>query len=157
MHSNNTSANQLRSEHSIVKTHSLKESIMSFTKAAGNNVTRAAWMMLAVASITMVASTTQAAESGDSAPQKVVSYRDLNLTNSDGVAVLYRRIKGAANEVCGNAEQIRELARVAAANACVDKATSQAIAAVNSPMLTSLFLSKTGKTEKQLMTIAQLH
>jgi len=43
---------------------------------------------------------------------------------------------------------------VAAAKACIDQATSRAIFAVNRPLLTSLYLAKSGKTEKQL--IAQL-
>lgn len=118
-----------------------------------NNTKTGLWAMLAVASLTMLSSATQAAESADSLPQKVVSFKDLNLSSTEGVSVLFGRIKSAARDVCGHVDQ-RELASVAAAKACIDQATSRAISAVNRPLLTSLYLVKSGKTVKQL--IAQL-
>jgi len=78
--------------------------------------------MLAVASLTMLSSATQAAESADSLPQKVVSFKDLNLSSTEGVSVLFGRIKSAARDVCGHVDQ-RELASVAATKACIDQAT----------------------------------
>jgi UrcA family protein len=151
MRSNNTAG---RRENSIFNTQSLKESVMIITKAGGKNALRMTWAMLAAVSITMLADATQAAESGDTPPQQVVSFKDLKLTSSEGIAVLYRRIQSAANNVCGKADT-RDLARMAATKACVDRAISQGVAAVNNPMLTSLYLAKTGRTEKQLVAIAQ--
>ena len=46
-------------------------------------------------------------------------------------------------EVCG-ADGERELARQVRANACVDRAIAQAVAAVNAPALTGLYQNKIG-------------
>jgi UrcA family protein len=118
----------------------------------GNNTTARLWALLALVSLTTLANATQAAEAADSLspPHKVVSFKDLNLTSAEGVALLYGRIRSAAVEVCGVGDQ-RELARVVAATDCIDKAVSRAIVAVNSPSLTNLYLAKTWKTEKQLI------
>jgi UrcA family protein len=102
----------------------------------------------------MLSSATQAAEPSDSLPHEVVSFKDLNLKSTEGVTVLYQRIRSAAKEVCGNVD-LRDLAAVRAAKDCVDKAESRAILAVDSPMLTNLSLAKTGKTEKQLIAQAR--
>ena len=150
MRSNDTAGGQLRTENSIFNTQSLKQSVMD----GGKDALRMTWAMLAVSTI-MLADATQAAEAGNGPPQQVVSFGDLNLTSSEGVAVLYRRIHSAANEVCAGADT-RELVRIAATKACVDSAISQAVAAVNNPMLTSLYLAKTGRTEQQITASAQL-
>jgi UrcA family protein len=68
-------------------------------------------------------------------PARAVTYRDLNLNTEAGAKVLYQRIHGAANEVCGNVE-VRDLPGVRAHEACVEKAVSDAVAAVNSQRLT---------------------
>ena len=68
-------------------------------------------------------------------PAQAVSYQDLNLSTEAGAKVLYQRIHGAANEVCGNLE-VRDLPGVRAHQACVEKAVSDAIAAVNNQRLT---------------------
>jgi len=152
MRSDNTAGGQLRTENSIFTTQSLKQSVMD----GGKDALRMTWAMLAVSTIMLADDATQAAEGGDSPPQQVVRFGDLNLTSSEGVSVLYRRIHSAANEVCGGADT-RELARVAATKACVDSAISQAVAAVNNPLLTSLYLAKTGRSEQQITASAQLH
>lgn len=69
------------------------------------------------------------------APARAVTYQDLNLNTEAGAKVLYERIHGAANEVCGSVE-VRDLPGVRAHEACVAKAVSDAIAAVNNQRLT---------------------
>jgi UrcA family protein len=66
---------------------------------------------------------------------KTVRYQDLNLNTEAGVQVLYRRIHGAANQVCGNFD-VRDLRIGRAHKACVDRAVTDAVATVNNQMLT---------------------
>ena len=64
-----------------------------------------------------------------------VRYQDLNLNADAGVKVLYHRIKGAANQVCGYVD-VRDLAAARAHAACVNRAVADAVAAVNNQGLT---------------------
>ena len=73
----------------------------------------------------------QAAE----APAQVVGFKDLNLNTEAGVQALYKRIHGAADQVCGNVDG-RDLQIARAHKACVERAMADAVAAVNNQMLT---------------------
>jgi len=68
-------------------------------------------------------------------PARVVTYKDLNLSSEAGAKALYERIHGAANQVCGSSE-VRDLPGIRAHEACVEKAVSDAVAAVNNQRLT---------------------
>lgn len=72
---------------------------------------------------------------GAEVPTKTVRFQDLNLNTDAGVQVLYKRIHGAANLVCGNYE-VHDLVGARAHKACVDRAVAEAVAAVNNQMLT---------------------
>ncbi len=72
---------------------------------------------------------------GAEVPVKTVRYQDLNLSTNAGVQVLYERIHGAANQVCGYYD-VRDLVAGRAHKACVDRAMADAVAAVNNQMLT---------------------
>jgi len=91
-------------------------------------------------------------ESADSLPQKVVSFKDLNLSSTEGVRVVW------ADQECSRASVDTLISAswqaVPAAKACIDQATSRGDLRGQSSVLTSLYLAKSGKTEKQL--IAQL-
>jgi UrcA family protein len=78
-------------------------------------------------------------------PQVHVKYADLNLNTAAGATVLYRRIRGAADQVCGVSSD-RDLARVTQAKACAAHAVADAVAAVNAPILTSIYQVKIGGT-----------
>lgn len=121
---------------------------MNTKNTGGKNTMRVTWAVLAAVSTTMLAGVTQAAGSGDNLPKQVVTYRDLNLNSKEGTQVLYKRIKSAANEVCGEAD-VRDLQGTSVRNACLDRAISQAVAAVNSPMLTRVYLAKAGNLGQQ--------
>jgi UrcA family protein len=110
------------------------------------------WVMLAAAPLAMVANGAQAGESAGTVRQKTVSFRDLNVSNPEGAAVLYKRIKSAASEVCGTWDSFSQRPAVMA---CIDEAVSRAVAQVNRPMLTSLHQAKTGKADKPVTTLAQ--
>ena len=110
------------------------------------------WVMLAAAPLAMVANGAQAGESAGTVRQKTVSFRDLNVSNPEGAAVLYKRIKSAASEVCGTWDSLSQRPAVMT---CIDEAVSRAVAQVNRPMLTSLHQAKTGKADKPVTTLAQ--
>jgi UrcA family protein len=102
----------------------------------------------------MVANAAQAGEPADARPHKVVSFKDLNLSTEEGAAVLCKRIKSAAIEVCGHSDSF-DLARAYYPQICINEAVSRAVAEVNRPMLTSLYQAKTGKANRQVTTLAQ--
>lgn len=72
---------------------------------------------------------------GAEAPTKTVRFQDLNLNTDAGAQVLYKRIHGAATLVCGNYD-VHDLVVARAHKACVDRAVTDAVAAVNNQMLT---------------------
>jgi UrcA family protein len=155
MYSNKLSAVQSGKNHSIFNAQFLKESVMKLTNVFRTNAIRVACVILSSAPITMVAVAAQAGESADAPRHMVVSFRDLNLSSTEGIAVLYKRIKRAAQEVCGDWDSTR-LSQIQS-QSCVNDAVSRAIAQVNNPMLTSLYRTKTGKTGKQEPKLAQAH
>ena len=72
-----------------------------------------------------------------------VKYADLNVDKPAGAAVLYQRIRAAAEKVCAMPGS-RELDRAVKAKACITNATANAVAAVNVPALTGLYETKVG-------------
>ena len=74
-------------------------------------------------------------------PSVQVSYHDLNLATDEGTVALYQRIVSATYKVC-QVEDIRNLAAVAAANACRDEAIARAVRDVNSPRLAAIYTAR---------------
>jgi UrcA family protein len=74
-----------------------------------------------------------------------VSYADLNLSTTEGAAVLYGRLRAAAENVCSehNMEDLRNVFRV---KVCVSTAISDAVAQIDQPALTSYYRAKVGHT-----------
>jgi len=68
---------------------------------------------------------------------KKVTYGDLNLDTDAGARVLYRRLRGAAGEVCTPLESIDTVLK-AGWRACIDQAMNSAIGSVNKPTVTAL-------------------
>jgi len=66
-----------------------------------------------------------------------VNYGDLNLDTVAGATTLYTRIRGAARFACG--EQGRRWEEIRQWNDCYREAIADAVAAVNSPLLTSVY------------------
>ena len=126
---------------------------MNIQNTSGKNGMRQALVVLAVLSATMLAGVTQAA--APDFPKQAVSYKDLNLDSNAGIQVLYKRIQGAANQVCGKAD-IRDLQGMSVQKACVARAISGAVAAVNSPTLTRVYLTKSGAPMPQSLPLAQV-
>ena len=96
---------------------------------------------LAVASTAVRAADTS---SDSEAAKKTVTYGDLNLADSQGIGHLYRRIVGAAQQVCGplNGRSLEEKQQF---SFCTTQSIARAVAAVDQPALTALQASKTGQ------------
>jgi UrcA family protein len=74
---------------------------------------------------------------------EVVRYDDLRLISAVGAAVLYGRLRGAAERACGPLDG-RSAAPAARYRACVDEAIAKAVAEVNEPVLSRYVESKRG-------------
>jgi len=74
---------------------------------------------------------------GTEAPAQTVRFQDLNLNTDAGVQVFYKRIQGAANQVCGDVDG-RDLVVARAHKACVDRAVADAVAAVNNQKMVAV-------------------
>jgi UrcA family protein len=81
-----------------------------------------------------------AADSTD-APRIVVKYGDLDVSNPQGAAVLYHRIRSAAESVCPDFER-SDLGSKARTDACVHKAIADAVITVNQPALFAQYNAK---------------
>jgi len=148
MHSNQLSAVQWRGNHSIFNAHSVKESVMGIRKVVRTNALRMAWILFTFTPLVMLYN---AAQADETVVTQRVSFKDLNLDNPEGAAVLYERIRKAAYEVCGHSS---DLSQWHAEKLCFSGAVSRAVAQVNRPMLTSLYNEKAGTADKKI-TLAQ--
>ena len=98
---------------------------------------------LAAASTTVRAADMSA---GFEPAKKSVAYGDLNLANRQGVEQLYRRIVGAAQQVCRTLNG-RSLQEKQEFSICTKQSIARAVAVVDLPALTALQAIKTGRFE----------
>ena len=70
-----------------------------------------------------------------------VHYADLNLSTTEGAAVLYRRLQSAAESVCseGGTRDLQSTFRV---KTCVSTAISAAVTKIDRPVLTAYYRAK---------------
>jgi UrcA family protein len=68
---------------------------------------------------------------------ETVQFADIDTTNVHGAAVLYQRIKNAAESVCRDLEPGRSLALMRPYANCVHVALSNAVADINRPAVTA--------------------
>jgi len=88
-----------------------------------------------------------------SAPSLVVHYADLDLSRNEGAAVLYQRLRVAAETVCLPLDDLA-LPRHAMFRACVANAISAAVAKVDRPSLTTYYRARQGE-RNAVATIAK--
>jgi UrcA family protein len=92
---------------------------------------------VALASLACLLGSTQLLASAPVETRSVaIRYADLDLDSSQGAAELYHRIVGAARVVCGYAEHAP--ARLSQVRSCNSRAVSDAVAAVNAPLLSQI-------------------
>ena len=77
---------------------------------------------------------------------ETVKFQDLNVGTMSGAEALYGRIHLAANRVCSQAGRMQQ----ARASACAEKAEGQAVGALNLPLLTMYYRTKTGDRARVL-------
>jgi UrcA family protein len=75
------------------------------------------------------------------APQAIVKYADLDLSTSQGAAVLYNRIRVASEGVCAPFDG-GDLNSKSHAKACVQRAIEGAVAKVDRPALFAVYTAK---------------
>lgn len=78
-----------------------------------------------------------------------VKYGDLNLSTETGARTLYRRIRGAARSVCG--EEGRAIYEQRIWEGCFRGAMDEAVAAVHSPLLTSIYKNENPRPQVTAM------
>jgi UrcA family protein len=76
------------------------------------------------------------------APQVIVKFGDLNLSNPQGAAKLYSRITTAAYEVCKSFDVNRDLGSRARLTDCLHKAIADAVTKVGQPELIAIYNAK---------------
>lgn len=82
-------------------------------------------------------------------PARTVHYSDLDLNTQAGAEVLYKRIRNAAEQVCGDVHS-RRMGEATAARACVDQAVVASIRAVNNLRLTNTYNAHFGVAQTTL-------
>ena len=87
------------------------------------------------------------------APAVIVHFADLDLTHGDGVAVLYRRLKRAAETVCA-LQDGRDLGSQMRFKMCWQSALGAAVTKVDQPALTAYYRAES-KGRNATFQIAQ--
>lgn len=87
-------------------------------------------MKQALLAVSVIALFATSAVAGDSAPQKVVPFGDLNLSTPEGVSTLQQRLLAAAAEVCTTKQGTNN----AEFEVCKKKAVKNAVADVASSL-----------------------
>jgi UrcA family protein len=83
-----------------------------------------------------------ATTSNGSVRSLTVNFGELDLSKPAGAEALYKRIKRAANVVCGGYSSPMSW-NFAEKNRCIQTAVDEAVAKVNAPLLTALHTNKT--------------
>ena len=100
-------------------------------------------VMSAAATLTHAQGTLAAS---DEVPTVRVHYQDLDLSTEHGAATLYKRIEGAAKQVCPSASGLNVRAS-RLVDQCVARAIERAVADVNSPQLARLSALRAHRTQ----------
>jgi UrcA family protein len=88
---------------------------------------------------------------------ETVKYGDLNISNPQGAAILYRRIVGAAYSVCRDNVDSRNLESQSNLVACVHKAIADAVTKVGQPQLFAIYNSRNRQPLPITVASAQSH
>jgi UrcA family protein len=99
--------------------------------------------MLLVSALAVTASSVAMADALVNVKSETVRYEDLRLTSPVGVAVLYGRIRAAAEHACASLDSL-DLSAKARYRACLDGALAKAVADVDHPGLTQYYDYKRG-------------
>lgn len=95
-----------------------------------------------LSALAVVASSFAMADTAVTVKSEVVKYDDIRLISNVGAAVLYGRLRSAAERACGGPIDRQQMAIEARYRACVDDAVAKAVADVNQPLLTIYYENK---------------
>lgn len=110
----------------------------SFNKSIGHALTG-----LLLYAATMLSPTLVNAGPFEEPVHVLVSYADLDLSQPKGAATLQSRLRSAARVVCGHRPDGRALLRSSIWRKCYEQAIAEAVAKVDRPALTRLYLAGT--------------
>ena len=96
----------------------------------------AAWQCDALAAASNAPAASNAAPAGD-VEQTTVRFGDLNIDRAADAAVLYRRIRHAAERVCGDPQMVGSRTISPIWRSCVAQSVERAVLAVDRPALTA--------------------
>jgi UrcA family protein len=104
---------------------------------------------LAIGLVGSLCTLTAQAGARNAADQEVrhvtVRYSDLDLSAPDGMKVLYARLRGAAQSVCGYTTSTPEIRQQIAYHECFDHALDDAVRGIGNPDLQALHTQRTSK------------
>jgi UrcA family protein len=124
----------------------------TFTLRNSKNILVAAVAAVSFASVAQMA---QAAGVLNDRPALTVHYSDLNLDTPAGAAVLYQRIRHAAEQVCGKADS-RRLDEMVVAQNCMNKAIASSVSAVGNAQLTRQYVARLGSRASKQIVLASV-
>ncbi len=93
--------------------------------------------LAAVATLSVCSFTIAHADTGFEPRSATVRFADLDTTTAQGAAVLYKRIKSAAESVCKDLEPGRQLALKERYASCIHLALGNAIVKIDRPAVTA--------------------
>jgi UrcA family protein len=94
-------------------------------------------ILVAVAAIITCGVSVAKADSAFEPRSVTVQFSDLDTSNTQGAATLYRRLKSAAASVCRDLEPGKQLAQVWAYTDCVHTAFNNAVVKIDRPAVTA--------------------
>jgi len=104
--------------------------------------------LLAAGTLTGLMLTATGAHAADRIPTRdgiTVRYSANELSSSSATESLYRNLKFAAREVCGDGPALRSLTEHIQEQRCYEQVLASAVRKINQPVLTSLHASRTSK------------
>jgi UrcA family protein len=107
-----------------------------------------------VSSLALGLATVSSAGEASTPPQVTVKFGDLDISTSQGTAILYRRIEGAAENVCARM-YVSDAAYQWAKYTCLPKVIGEAVSKVDRPALSALFASHYGVSPPALLAAAR--
>ena len=87
-------------------------------------------------------------------PQSTVKYQDLDVSSAQGAAVLYTRIRLAADTVCRPLDY-GDLASKVRMHSCIRKAIADAVTKVNEPALFAVYNAKNKGSQPIILAASQ--
>jgi len=126
---------------------------MSMSSKAGIWINAAVLLLAGAWQCDALAAASKAPAAGD-VDQTTVHFDDLNLDRPAGAAVLYRRIRHAAERVCGDPQLTGSRIVSPSWGSCVAQAVDRAVVALDRPALTAYHHGHTTPSEEALTTFA---